>query len=297
MRRLDLNLLLVFEALMTERSVSRAAVRLNRSQPAVSQALARLRTWFGDPLFVRASGGLRATGRAEQLWESCGSHLQELRDTLSPATFEPARSRLRLTFGAAEDTEIILLPGIIDRLARQLADSSFDVQPTDWQSAERGLAKGAFDLAFTIAPNVAPELQGHVLLRAGFACLYDPRVVTPPKRVLRWYMESTHVAIQSSEGRATFVDEFFKSKGVLRRRRVRTRNILAAADYVTGSSAIATVPAPLAERFVKRNGLAAIALPIRAAFIDYSMLWMRARVKDPAFRWAVEEIIAAAKPG
>lgn len=286
----DLNLLLVFDALMLEQHVGRAARRLHRSQPAVSQALARLRDLFGDPLFTRHARGLTATARAKQLWAEIQPPLQRLNDSLSPQTFDPANARLNLTFGAAEDVELLLLPELMAELRQKAPDARFDVQPTDWQVVDDDLLRGKFDIAFTIAPDGPAGIRRESLMVTGFSCLYDPVEVTPPNPALNWYLGSEHVIVTFSDARPTFISDYFRSIGRQRLRAVSTRNILATPYYVAGSKAVATMPTPLATLFAAQFGLATIPLPLTAWQIDYSMLWPQRRAADRSFQWVLDEI-------
>ncbi len=290
MTKLDLNLLLVFEALMTEQNVSRAAQRLGRSQPAVSQSLARLRDWFADALFVRTPQGLAPTPRARQVWAECQEPLNRLRETFDQRRFDPRASRLKMTFGAAEDVEFVLLPGIMEALGRDLYDASFDVQPTDWQSVTDDLFRGRCDVAFTISGAVPNGICKETLIKAGFSCLYDPALVTPTAPHEQWYVDAEHLVVTFSDGRPTFIADYFENAQRLRRCRISTRAILATPHYVQGSHLVATMPTPLAQLFVRLHPLAMVPLPIDAKMIDYSMLWVEKRTQDPAFRWVLERI-------
>lgn len=286
----DLNLLLVFDALMMERHVGRAAQRLHRSQPAVSQALARLRDLYGDALFTRCARGLAPTLRAQQIWAEVQDPLQRLRDTFAPRGFDPATARLRMTFGAADDVELLLLPGLITALRHKAPDARFDVQPTDWQVASDDLLRGKFDIAFTIAPDGPIGIERETLMETGFSRLYDPAMVTPANPALPWYLDSEHVVVTFSDGRPTFISDYFRALGQPRRRAVSTRSILSTPHYVMGTRAVATMPTPIAQLLAQRYGLASVPLPLEAWRIDYSMLWHKKRVSDPMLQWVLEEI-------
>ncbi|MBB2165757.1 LysR family transcriptional regulator [Gluconacetobacter sp. 1b LMG 1731] len=291
----DLNLLHVFDMLMIERHVGRAARRLNRSQPAVSQALARLRDCFGDPLFVRGAGVLVPTPRAQQIWADCHEPLRYLQEVFAPPPFEPSRTRLRMTFGAAEDVEQLLLPGIVDVISSQVAEAHFEIQPTDWQSVNDDLLRGKFDMAFTISGDSPPEIQREILMKTGFSCMYDPSMMTPPSVILPWYLDIEHVIVAFSDNRPSFISDYFKMINRVRRCLVSTRSILSTADYVRGTRAVATLPSPIASLLARRHGLATFPLPFDAISIDYSMLWSRKRGHDPVMFWLAAQIRGWAK--
>src|SRR5258706_461364 len=115
----DLNLLVAFDALLTERHVTRAGERVGLSQPAMSNALARLRALFDDPLFVRNAGRMEPTTRAAALAEPVRGALLQLQTALEGAgPFDPATARRRFVLASADFTELLLLPRLIERLDR-----------------------------------------------------------------------------------------------------------------------------------------------------------------------------------
>jgi DNA-binding transcriptional LysR family regulator len=133
---------------------------------------------FGDPLFTRHARGLAATARASSSGPKAPLATPE-RFSLTQ-TFDPSNARLNLTFGAAEDVELLLLPELMAELRQKAPDARFDVQPTDWQVVDDDLLRGKFDIAFTIAPDGPAGIRRESLMVTGFSCLYDPVEVTPP---------------------------------------------------------------------------------------------------------------------
>ena len=143
-RRLDLNLLAVFEAVWQERHVARAAERLALSQPATSHALARLRRIVGDPLFERAPDGVRPTVRAEAMWPAVDAALAHARMAMSGA-FDPTRLGRRLVLGMTANVAFTLLPGLIRRMQAAAPDLDLAVRPIDRMTAAEQLARGRVD--------------------------------------------------------------------------------------------------------------------------------------------------------
>lgn len=145
MKEPDLNLLRVFDMLSEQRSVTRAAERLNLTQSAVSHALGRLRALLGDPLFVRSPGGLRPTARAEEIAPGIRDGLARLRDALSPPDFDPARATRRFTIATGSYFCDLVVPRLVERLQAEAAGVALRVVPiTD--TLDHELDRGAVDL-------------------------------------------------------------------------------------------------------------------------------------------------------
>ena len=170
--RLDLNLLVVFEALWQERHVARAAERLALSQPATSHALARLRAVTGDRLFERAPGGVRPTPRAEAIWPDAARALAHARSALGGGV-DPTRLGRRLRLGMTNNVALILLPRLVRRLALTAPQVDLAILPIDRRRAPEMLARGQVDAvvglwADELAPGLArlPLYRDHLVLAA-----------------------------------------------------------------------------------------------------------------------------------
>ena len=144
----DLNLLVVFEALYQTRNVTAAGRRLNRAQPSVSNALARLRTLLNDPLFVRSGGGMAPTPRAHQLMPQIRQVLEQIHGVGTPARFDPATAgQRRFTLAAGDYADILLLPAIISRLRQTAPGIDIRVSRLDRHNIYRQLDRGEVDIA------------------------------------------------------------------------------------------------------------------------------------------------------
>lgn len=147
--KVDLNLLVVFDALYQTRNVTAAGLRLNRAQPSVSNALSRLRILLGDPLFVRSGGGMQPTPRAHQLMPPIRQVLEQIDLTLAPPVdFDPASAReRRFTLAAGDYADITLLPAIIGKLRRDAPGIDIRVSRLDRRRIHQQLARGEVDIA------------------------------------------------------------------------------------------------------------------------------------------------------
>ena len=175
-RRVDLNLLPVFFALMQARSVKLAAGALNLSAPAVSMALARLRAATDDPLFVRTRAGLEPTARALELADALEPCLHGVREALmGRRAFDPSTADRVIRFAAPDDLENYLLPPIVARLAREAPNVALVLRPADFRAAPGQLDRGESDLALTATPPALEKRHRHEVLQPQerFLVLFD----------------------------------------------------------------------------------------------------------------------------
>lgn len=176
LRKLDLNLLLVFAALMRERSASRAARRLYLGPSAVSMALARLRDTLGDPLLVRAGSGMEPTPRALQLWDALEPAMAAIDQAVRGAkVFDPATAERVIRFAAPDDLEFVLIPLLLERMEHEAPGIRLVVRPSDFRTLLGRLDDGDADLALSATPSSGIERRHRIrpLNSETFSVLYD----------------------------------------------------------------------------------------------------------------------------
>ena len=157
-RTLDLNLLRVFDAVMAEGSLTRAAHELALTQPAVSHALRRLRDAVGEDLFIRTAYGVRPTAHAQTLWPQVRAALGTLRQALAPGDFDPRRDAVQLSIAMADATAALLAPPLVDRIEREQALVNLRQQPLTTRDPRRLLDSGDADLAVGFFPEVVTDI-------------------------------------------------------------------------------------------------------------------------------------------
>ena len=180
-RTLDLNLLRVFDEVMTERSLTRAARNLSLTQPAVSNALRRLRETLGDELVVREGQGMAPTARALSLWPTVHMALGQLQASLSPSNFDPATATITFVLAMADATAAELMPGLIDILEHEAPGVAMRVMPLTTRDPRRLLDEGKADLAVGHFPSVLADLvvraQGDEAVTFAHQRLYEGKYV------------------------------------------------------------------------------------------------------------------------
>lgn len=197
LRALDLNLLKVFDVVMSERSLTQAAQHLALTQPAVSNAMRRLRESLGDELLVRKGRKLVPTNRAQELWPAVRDALQRLQTALAPNVFEPASANTTFVLTMADATAAELMPPLVELITAQAPDVSLRVVPLTTRDPRRLLDEGLADLAIGNFPAVMTDLTAraqsgetvaflhHRLFQGDYVCVMR-RGIRWPRGRSRW---------------------------------------------------------------------------------------------------------------
>ncbi|MEW6209558.1 MAG: LysR family transcriptional regulator [Acidobacteriota bacterium] len=302
LQSIDLNLLVVFEALMEERNVTRAARRVGLSQPAMSNALTRLRRTFDDALLVRTPSGMKPTAAAQSLIEPVRAALAQLRAALDekPA-FDAAASRRAFRFLASDYVEVILLAPLAGKLRREAPLSSIRVyRPANvFQPPSPASLADSFDIAvgfFPDALSLDAAIRSRVLFEEDNVCIASNNHPSIRGKIsIRQYAAASHAAVfYKSEGPGV-IDTLLAQKGLVRRVAVQSPHFCGVPFLVAGSDLIATVPRRLAERFAKSLGLQVLAVPFAMPSFRLTMLWHQRMDADPAHIWMRDLVIDSAK--
>ena len=295
-RTLDLNLLRVFAAVMVERNVTRAAAQLAMTQPAVSNALRRLREATGDELFVTVPGGVVPTARAEAWWPEVHAALDGLRKLFDPQGFEPASDERSFGLAMADATATVLMPGLVAALVGGHARSDLRVLPLVSRDPRPLLEQGAADLAIGFFPDVASELaaegpRASTVLEPLYACEYvcvmreGHRLAAEPVLTLDAYCAAEHVRVSFAGRPRGFVDEALAHLGRKRRVMITVNQFSSAAAVVRQSDLVTVLPRSFVPAAGFDGELVMRALPFELPGIDVSMLWHRRHEQDTAQRW------------
>lgn len=288
---IDLNLLLAFEALWAERSVTRAGRRLGLSQPAMSGALARLRAMLADPLFVRGRGELVPTERCAALAAPLSKALLDIRNALAGTTFEPETTERQLTIGAVDAAIAVVMPRVAGRFAQLAPHAQLIVSSIDPARAVDLVEAGSLDLA--LSPRVRPSstvkqrslfpVELWLAMRADHP-LTRRRQVSPQDL-------AAFPRLQVSFGGAP------PTAGALRiRPALSVSSFLAAPHVLAECDAWALLPAPFARKLSQSGALVARPMPqeLRRPAFSLRMVWPLAHDASPASRWLRSLVIEAA---
>jgi DNA-binding transcriptional LysR family regulator len=313
-RTLDLNLLRVLDVVLTERSLTRAARQLAMTQPAVSNAMKRLRDALGDDLVQRSGFGVEPTPRALALWPAVRSALQNLEHTLSPGQFDAAHTETTFVLAMADATAAELMPGLVETIEVDAPGISMRVLPLTTRDPRRLLAEGQIDLAVGHFPAVLADLtaqaqSGQITAgqSAGFAHdrLYDGEYVCvmrkghplakKSKLSIDQFCAAHHLLVSFSGRPFGFVDEALA--GLSRQRRiVLTVNQFFTAGRVVARSDLLTV---LPRHFVRvadsGHELVVRDLPFAIATVHVDSLWHHRNTPQAAHMWLRSQVQNAAQ--
>jgi DNA-binding transcriptional LysR family regulator len=304
-RTLDLNLLRVFGAVMVERNVTRAAAQLAMTQPAVSNALRRLREATGDELFFTVPGGVLPTAQAEALWPEVRTALDSLRHAFDPQGFEPTRDERSFSLAMADATATVLMPALIGALVGRHARSDLRVLPLASRDPRPQLDHGSADLALGFFPELAAELategpRATTTLEPLYACEYvcamrrDHDLAARPVLSLDAYCAAEHVRVSFAGRPRGFVDEALAALERSRRVVLTVSQFAIAARVVHDSDLLSVLPRSFVAASGLAEGLVVRPVPFDLPRIEVGMLWHRRHERDPAQRWlreTVEEVV------
>ncbi|HLW94194.1 MAG TPA: LysR family transcriptional regulator [Solirubrobacteraceae bacterium] len=286
---IDLNLLVALDALLSERSVTRAAARVGLSQPGMSNALARLRRLFDDPLLVRRGSALVPTTRAESLVEPVREALALIRGALeTPTTFDPARERRTFRLSCSDYSVLMLVGPLVRALAQDAPGLTVEVLP---RLANAGRALGAGEVDLVVEP---PEIMGDVDLHAmrlwedrWECCVWAGNSRVGRRMTLADYMSLGHL-VYSMGGPGQPValpDRHLARLGIDRRVEVSVESFLLAPFLLQGTDLVALVP-KRAEAYLRRTGdIRILRSPVEFPVL-VEMLWWHPRAdSDSAHSW------------
>jgi DNA-binding transcriptional LysR family regulator len=292
----DLNLLVAFDALWTERHVTRAARRIGLTQPALSHALGRLRAQLDDPLFQRTPRGLVPTGRAQLLAPAIGEALALVRRAVeTPARFDPATLTRTFTIGTSDYGELVILPELAARLGREAPGVRLAVRPLVTMG-ERELLSGAHDLVLGVPHPEGAGLRNEPLFEDRFASLL--RAGHPAARrplTLERFVALPHVLVSPTGEGDSVVDVALRARKLTRRVVLRIPHFLSAPLVVASSDAIITLPERVALAVARQHRLVVRTPPLPLPGISFSSFWHTRNDGDPAHQWLRELVWAVAR--
>lgn len=283
-RTLDLNLLKTLDALLDERSVTRAAARLSLTQPAVSGMLNRLRDYFEDPLFIRAPHGIVPTARAQALAAPVKRILAEIDLLLQPVTFDPLTARLTFTIAATDYALRAVVVPFIAALKLRAPDIRVRVVPVEPERLFARLEQGSVDLAL-LTPHTTPEeLHSRALYDERYVCMMraDHPDAGAPLSLDR-FCALEHVLV-SYEGESFHgvTDDALADRGRERRVGLSVSSFLVLPEVLAISDMIAVVPERMAEN---RPGMFVCETPLPVPGFTKSMAWHGRAHRHPAQAW------------
>lgn len=294
-RSLDLNLLRIFDRLLAERKVSAAAESLGLTQPAVSNALKRLRDLTGDELFTRTPTGMQPTGYAMQIAEPIAYALSSLEATFNAGkAFDPATSDRTFALGLTDIGEAYLLPGLLAAALKTAPQVKFTAVSTGSDTLRESMEKGLID----VAVGLLPSLQGNFFRRRMMLNRYvvcfraEHRLAGQKHWSIEDFLAQAHVLVAAPGSGHGVVDVQMAKMGLARRIHLKVPHFLALGPILRGCDMVATIPKTLASILAEPYGLQCVAHPVDLPKVSIDLFWHRRQQRDPANVWLRAQMMA-----
>jgi DNA-binding transcriptional LysR family regulator len=291
----DLNLLIVFDAVMQERSVTRAGSRIGLSQPAMSHALNRLRHMLKDELFVRTPQGMVPTPRAELLAQPLRNALSEMQHALEPAAFDPSASDRRFALAVNNYAAVVLAPPLVAAVSATAPSVDLNLLPSGTLDIADRLDRGDLDLALGSIDSPGERFAASTLVEDEFVMVMRRgHPASRGKLTAKAFAALLHLEISSSREDTSFIDSWLKDQRLARRIALRAP-FLSAAPILVQSDAVATLSRRIAQEFIRNHPLELRKPPYESPRVRTIMLWHRRLDRHPAHRWLRGVIVSTSK--
>jgi DNA-binding transcriptional LysR family regulator len=296
-RAVDLNLLKAFDALISERAVTRAAGRIGLSQPAMSHALSRLRGLFADDLFVRTPTGMEPTARAREIAPLVSAAIEHIEAALNLGIgFDPAKSTGIFTAGMAEYAEVALVGRLAAAFAEQAPRATLRLVPLSGADAAEQLERGMIDVAIAHLRALPTTIESQILMRDPFVVVArqgHPLAAEPLS--IEGYAAQSHILVSPRGDTSGAIDRILVDFGLRRRISLLVATYLAVPVALAASDLIATVPSRTARQIAATAEIEILPLPIDLS-MTVSMAWHRRAASEPAQAWFRALLVDAAQP-
>ncbi|RZT08151.1 transcriptional regulator, LysR family [Duganella sp. CF402] len=281
--KIDLNVLKIFEALYEEGGASRAGLRLAITQSAVSAALNRLRTIYGDQLFTRTGRGLAPTSRAHELKPIISDALNKFRQSLGMGSHgESGYLGRSVLIGMSDDYEIAIGKVLLNAINKRMPGLRLALRQTHSQIALEMVMRRETDLTITSGGLSSPLVSREALGEGGYACLIDPGSANTKSKALDLggYLDRKHILI-SSGGFIGVVDEVLAALGHQRHVLASTTHFSALPFLLKGTDAVATMPTHAAHQIAQMTGLKMVRCPVSMPRYPIELGWLKSALRDP----------------
>ena len=293
MRELDLNLLVVFEAIYTSGNISRAAENLNLSQPALSNALARLRKQMDDQLFVRSGNGVVPTTRADEIIVSVRNALSMIRQSINPeGAFDPKASKRHFRLIIADPLEQIIMPRLLQDIGSE-SHVTFELQPPQSTPVEESLLSGKTDLAAFLMHGKSSELRSKPLCPVDLLVVArsnHPRIrhpVTMPQ-----LKKEGFVTISLSPGKLANSEKVTFWQRLHLKEACQVYKMSSVCQLVAQTDLIGLIPRIYAEQVASTYGLQVIDLPVALSNQQFHLTWRNSTDFDDGLIWLRNKILS-----
>lgn len=296
-RRLDLNLLIVFDAIMQRRNVSRAAADLGLTQSTVSNSLKRLRSNLGDPLFVRESHGMTPTPFAERLIPYVRSALGAMEQGLEQTRrFDPAVVQQTFNIIMTDIAEAVILPRVLEMCRGSAPGISIRALNLSIDDTPEALRSGAADIAIGFLPEFSGQFYQRFLFDTDYVCIAASNNPAAKGRfTLDKYLAARHAVPEAQGTGHSVVQQTLERQGIELKVGARVPHFLSIPFVVAASDLIATIPKAFGATLGARPTIKMLPHPLDLPKVEIKLLWHERFHAEPANRWLREQLVAVFK--
>lgn len=284
-KNLDLNLLVALNALLEEKNVTRAALRINLSQPATSRALARLRDMFQDPLLVKGTRGMVLTARANELHQPLQHILSDITAIISPPSIDPATMQGEVVIATRDYELATILPKVISRVTDESPNLKLRIIPLIGDDLS-SLESPNVDFVLAATDSKAATLHRYIVYKESFVCLVSKDNPIIQKGMnLETYTAAKHCLVTISGFGLGVVDTLLAQKNLKRNIVVRIPHFLAVGHIIAESDLMVTLPRRLGELLSQQNRIVLINPPLKIPQFPIYLYWHTRNQNNPVHQW------------
>jgi DNA-binding transcriptional LysR family regulator len=300
---LDLNLLRVFDTVMVEQNLTRAADKLAMTQPAVSNALKRLRQSLGDELLIRTAYGVKPTPRAETLWPAVRQALSALETAIAPTSFDVSKAQATFRMAMADATAALWMPALVRSMEKEAPGLNARMVPLTTREPRPMLLRGDIDIAVGFFPGVVAQLAGgqgaarspirHERLYSGryVAVMRKGHPLASTELTVDSYCAANHLLVSFSGRAHGLIDEVLAPMGRERRILLTVNQFYTGGQVVANSDLLTVLPLHLVGSTGMTDSLVWKELPFDLPEVHIDMLWHERDARNPAHQWLRNHLI------
>lgn len=286
MRPQELNLLVIFDTIMTEKSITRAAERLSMTQPAVSNAVARMRTNWKDDLFVKDGRNIQPTSYATNLWDQVRTPLQNLNEAIEPGAFDPKTAKRTFRVAVADiavDTAWLEMRQLFEKEAPGI---NLHAVPYTIVNTEKVLEDADVDLVLSAkSPINGRILSTHLFDSYHLCVMRKDHPLAKPNLSIEEFAAADHLLVSLSGDSTGPTDQALQQLGLSRRVAITVNHFASAASIIMDSNLIAMLPSGAIHKHVASGKLSITKPPIEVPPVPVSMLWHKRQDNDAGLKW------------
>ena len=292
LRNIDLNLLVVLDALLTEKHVTRTGARLHLSQPAISHSLSKLRVLLDDPILIRQGSEVVLSALAQNLQAPLKEILSQIEILLGKSIdFVPANSHRTFRLAMSDYGAAIVLPKLLRQLRAEAPNTTLVVTQDSRHGMLEQIAQGKIDLALGVFPNLSADISSDVLFEETFSCLLDRSTLPANGQLdLDNYLLRPHISVSVDGCSTGEIDRLLRDEGLQRRIAVSVPHWRTAPSMISNTDLILTVASRTLDNALLDEELVSLSPPLPIPPFPFVQLWHNRFGEDPAHRWLREQV-------